>query len=130
MNYEEKLSAEELAQIKLQAETIQKKATYAINKIAEDLVEKEHVLKLAFLCAMTGESIFLLGPPGIAKSLVSRKITDMFFNASQFEVLMNRYSTPDEIFGPIDILALKSGKYIRKTEGYLPSCEIGFLDEI
>lgn len=120
----------ELNRLKAEAEATRTHVDNIIAKVSKDLVEREDVLKLAFLCAMCGESIFMLGPPGIAKSLVSRKITDMFNNARSFEVLMNRYSTPDEIFGPIDIIQLKSGRYIRKVEGYLPACEIGFLDEI
>lgn len=130
LNEKLNISSQDLDRIKLEAEATKQKVFNVITKLSKNLVEREEVLKLSFLCAMTGESIFLLGPPGIAKSLVSRKITDLFINARSFEVLMNRYSTPDEIFGPIDIIELKSGKYVRKTEGYLPSCEIGFLDEI
>lgn len=130
MNNKVNLSSHELDQIKMEAEHTKNKVFNVITKLTKNLVEREEVLKLSFLCAMAGESIFMLGPPGIAKSLVSRKITDLFVNATSFEVLMNRYSTPDEIFGPIDITELKQGKYVRKTDGYLPSCEIGFLDEI
>lgn len=121
---------ETLERVKQEAEETRKQVTFLVNKMAADLVEREEVLKLSFLCAMAGESIFMLGPPGIAKSLVARKVTDIFKNAVSFEVLMNRYSTPDEIFGPIDITELKTGKYVRKVEGYLPSAHIGFLDEI
>lgn len=124
------LSNQEIERIKLEAEKTRQQVVNVITKVSRDLAEREDVLKLAFLCAMAGESIFMLGPPGIAKSLVSRKIADIFRESNTFEVLMNRYSTPDEIFGPIDIISLKEGKYVRKTEGYLPSAEIGFLDEI
>ncbi|MDE5553265.1 MAG: AAA family ATPase [Malacoplasma sp.] len=125
-----KNNPETMERVKQEAEETRKQVTFLVNKMAADLVEREEVLKLSFLCAMAGESIFMLGPPGIAKSLVARKVTDIFKNASSFEVLMNRYSTPDEIFGPIDITELKTGKYVRKIEGYLPSAHIGFLDEI
>lgn len=124
------VNSELYEKIKREAEYTRNAATNIVNKIAVDLVEREEILKLSFLCAMAGESIFMLGPPGIAKSLVSRKVESIFRNAKSFEVLMNRYSTPDEIFGPIDITELKKGKYLRKTEGYLPDVNIGFLDEI
>lgn len=123
-------SPEMMDKLKKEAEETGKQVKFLVTQMAQDLVEREEVLKLSFLCAMAGESIFMLGPPGIAKSLVARKVTDIFKNAVSFEVLMNRYSTPDEIFGPIDITELKAGKYVRKVEGYLPSAHIGFLDEI
>ena len=41
--------------------------------ISEGVYEKEHILSLSLLCCVAGESIFLLGPPGTAKSMVARR---------------------------------------------------------
>jgi len=41
--------------------------------ISEGLWEKEHIISLGLLSCIAGESIFLLGPPGTAKSMVARE---------------------------------------------------------
>ena len=106
-----------------------------LKSLCEGLVEKDEAMRLALLAAVAGESIFFLGLPGTAKSMVSRRLKSAFKGENgkplrYFEYLMNQFSTPDEIFGPVSLKSLEKDEYKRIVDGYLPDAEVAFLDEI
>lgn len=102
-----------------------------IQEMSKGAYEREEVIALSLLSAFAGESIFLLGLPGVGKSMVARRLKSAFKDSTCFEYLMSRFSTPDEIFGPVSISKLKDeDTYERCVDGYLPTADVIFLDEI
>ena len=111
------------------------------NALGEGLYEKDEALRLALLTAIAGESIFFLGAPGCAKSMLARRIAQAFKadgdgSLQYFETLLNQFSTPEDVFGNISLKGLngegESGKeeYRRLTENMLPEADVAFIDEI
>ncbi|MCX7255414.1 MAG: AAA family ATPase [Polaromonas sp.] len=104
-----------------------------LTELNHGLVEREATLKTALLTVLAGENLVLIGPPGTGKSLIARRIADSFAhdgNNGYFEYLLTKFSTPEEIFGPLSITELKADRFKRNTAGYLPTVKMAFLDEI
>lgn len=91
--------------------------------------ERGDVAKALLTSAVAGQHTVMLGPPGTAKSALARSLSHAF-QSSYFEVLMTRFTTPEEVFGPVKLSGLQQDKFTRATAGYLPSAEVVFLDEV
>lgn len=117
--------------IQTMIQDIRERMRNLIREMSRGAYEREEVIALSLLSALAGESIFLLGLPGVGKSMVARRLKSAFKDSTCFEYLMSRFSTPDEIFGPVSISKLKdSDTYERCVDGYLPTADVIFLDEI
>ncbi|OXM87820.1 AAA family ATPase [Paenibacillus rigui] len=111
-------------------ETIQSKIEQAIRLLESRFLEREELIRLLLLGLMSQENVVLIGPPGTAKSQLARAISQLFGGGRWFDYLLTRFTTPDEMFGPVSLQMLKQDQYVRQTEGYLPSSHFAFLDEI
>ena len=59
-------------------------------------------MRLLLLAALCGEHLLLLGPPGTAKSELSRRLAGLT-GGKYYERLLTRFSVPEELFGPLSM---------------------------
>jgi MoxR-like ATPase len=104
-----------------------------LNHVAQHLkstfVGKDDIIDLLCLCLVGRENLFLLGPPGTAKSALVRALAQRL-QGQTFEYLLTRFTEPNELFGPFDIRRLREGDLVTNTEGMLPEAHLIFLDEL
>lgn len=112
---------------------------HAIEKIQEaketmyrSFPERSNPIDGLFTGLIAGCHSLLLGPPGTAKSMLVRSFADSIGagNGGFFQYLMNKTTTPEEIFGAVSFKGLKEDRFERVTTGKLPEAKVVFLDEI
>lgn len=101
----------------------------AVERVGEGLVERDEEARLVVLAMMAQEHVLLLGVPGTGKSILGRRLSKLC-NGSFFQRLLTRFTTPEELFGPLSLRSLENDEYRRCTAGFLPTASIAFLDEI
>jgi MoxR-like ATPase len=101
----------------------------ALEPIKQTFVGKDEIVDLMGVCLIGGENLFLLGPPGTAKSALVHELARRL-DGKVFDYLLTRFTEPNEIFGPFDIRKLREGELITNTEGMLPEASLVFLDEL
>ena len=95
-----------------------------------ELVERRQEIRSAVLALIGEQHIFFLGPHGIAKSMLARRLAGWIGGARCFPILLHRFMEPDELNGPLDFAELEMGRRVHLTAGYLPEAEVAFFDEI
>jgi MoxR-like ATPase len=101
----------------------------AMSAARAGLVDREVLADIVVLCAIAGEHVLVVGPPGTAKSEAIRRVARQL-GGNYFEYLVGRFTEPGEIFGPIDLTSLRDGVVRVETKGMLPEADIAFLDEV
>lgn len=102
----------------------------ASNFLNKTFVERHAEIKGIMLSVLAKTHILLLGPPGTAKSQLIITWSKLIRGAKYFQWLLNKYTTPEEIFGPYSLAALERDEYIRKTEHKASEAHFIFFDEI
>lgn len=92
-------------------------------------VGKDEIVDLLGVALVGGENLFILGPPGTAKSAIVQELSRRI-DGRVFDYLLTRFTEPNELFGPFDIRKLREGELVTNTEGMLPEASFVFLDEL
>lgn len=107
----------------------QRLVSQVLEPMKRSFVGKDEVIDLLGLCLVGGENLFVLGPPGTAKTALVHQLGARL-EGRTFDYLLTRFTEPNELFGPFDIRRLREGELVTNTEGMLPEASLVFLDEL
>ena len=96
----------------------------------EHFIERDEEILGAILAILANENVLYLGPPGTAKTYLAQNICKSIEGGTFFYYLLTRFTTPEEIFGPLSIKSLENDEFKRKVDKCLPASHIALLDEI
>jgi len=99
-------------------------------ELMELFVERDEFIDGALAALLSRQHVLLIGPPGSGKSTLVHALCERISGAVYFQWLLTKFSTPEELFGPVSLQGLEQDRYYRVTEGKLPTAHIAFLDEI
>lgn len=100
------------------------------NELRQTFIEREELIDGTLAGLLAREHVLLIGPPGTAKSMLADELCKRIDGARYFQWLLTKFTTPEEIFGPISLKALEKDEYTRITRDKLPVAHVAFLDEI
>lgn len=117
--------------MKTKNQSVQSKFQMAATTMKDSLIERDEEIDVVLTALLCKEHVVLVGPPGTAKSmLLDSLLRWMGPGTNKFNHLINKFSTPEDIFGPIDVLAMRDEKiYTRVSKGKIQEADVAFLDD-
>jgi len=110
-------------------DSVREKFALARRELAAALIERDDEVDLVLTALLANEHVLLVGPPGCGKSLLLDAVMN-WMSARRFSILLTKFTTVEEVMGPVSLTALKDDRYRRVTVGRLPEAEVCFIDEI
>lgn len=102
-----------------------------VDELSRTFLERRRIIQAAVLALLSKEHMFIVGPPGTAKSALIRSICGLFDGAEYFEAILSKTRPAESVLGPYDIPALRDhGHLHRKFNGFLPTANLSMLDEM
>lgn len=99
-------------------------------ELKTQFIERDLLIDGSLLALLSQQHLLMLGPPGTAKSMLAKELCGRAGGEVYFEWLLSKFTTPEEIFGPVSLKALEEGRYERVTDRKLPEADVAFLDEV
>jgi MoxR-like ATPase len=100
------------------------------NALNAKFFERENVVEAILIAILSRQHMLMIGPAGTAKSALSEELAKIVQGTQYFQWLLTRFSTPEEVFGPLSLKDLEQGVYKRNTATKMPEANLVFLDEI
>jgi MoxR-like ATPase len=95
-----------------------------------ELIDRAEEIRCAVLALVAGCSFFVVGPPGTAKSLLARRVAARITGAEFFEAQLDKMATPELLFGPWSLGAMRENRWERELSGTLATAHLAHLDEV
>lgn len=100
------------------------------NALNAKFFERENEVEAILIAILSRQHMLMIGPAGTAKSALSVELSKIVQGTEYFQWLLTRFSTPEEVFGPLSLKDLEQGVYKRNTASKMPEANLVFLDEI
>ena len=100
------------------------------NALNAKFFEREKEVEGILVALLSRQYMLMIGPAGTAKSALSVELAKIVQGTAYFQWLLTRFSTPEEVFGPLSLKDLEQGVYKRNTATKMPEANLVFLDEI
>ena len=101
----------------------------ARKEMSSALIERDDEIDLTLMALIAHEHVLLVGPPDCGKFLLLDAVKN-WMNARRFLIFLTKFTTVEEVMGPVSLSALKADRYRWVTTGRLPEADVCFIDEI
>ena len=109
--------------------SVRDKFAAARQELSSALIEREDEVDLALTALIANEHVLLVGPSGCGKSLLLDSLL-AWTGGAKFSILLTKFTTVEEVMGPVSLVGLKEDRYVRVTTGKLPEADYAFVDEV